>query len=64
VPHGTVARSFPRTCLIATSPSYARFASPGKATPAAIAAPPGVADLPLRWRLDHVLGYNPSVAAP
>jgi hypothetical protein len=21
-------------------------------------------DLPLRWRLDHVLGYNPSVAAP
>ena len=26
--------------------------------------PRGVPDLPLRWRLDHVLGYNPSVAAP
>ena len=27
-------------------------------------APRGVTDLPLRWRLDHVLGYNPPVAAP
>ncbi len=24
----------------------------------------GLPDLPLRWRLDHVLGYNPPVAAP
>jgi hypothetical protein len=27
-------------------------------------SPCGVPDLPLRWRLDHVLGYNPPVAAP
>jgi hypothetical protein len=27
-------------------------------------SPRGVPDLPLRWRLNQVLGYNPPVAAP
>src|SRR3954470_25076330 len=64
-PHGTAgARSFARTCLIATSPSYARFASPGKATPAGTPVTARRARLAAALAAGPRLGLQPSRRGP